>query len=150
MLLAFAAFWLLAATPSWGMDHNFRTADGIGVYLGVAPAQIVRGHPANHPEQTMHGGAPGGRHQYHLLVAIFEQPSGTRVTDAEVTAKVSGEGHVGGTELKLEPMTIADAVTYGNFVALPGRDRYSIDVDVRRPGKAEPTRVQFSYRHGSE
>lgn len=145
--LVAAAFWLAAITPSHAANHNFRTAGDIGVYLGVVPAQIVLGHPPSHPEQTMHGGVPGGRHEYHILVAVFEQPSGTRVTDAEVTAKVSGEGHIGGTNLKLEPMTIADAVTYGNFIALPGSDRYTIDVHVRRPGKAEEN-VTFSYRHG--
>lgn len=144
-----AAFWLAAITPSHAAGHNYRTAGDIGVYLGVVPAQIVRGHPASHPEQTMHGGVPGGRHQYHVLVAIFEQPSGTRVTDADVTARVSGEGHVGGRELELEPMTIADAVTYGNFIPLPGRDRYTIEVDVRRPGKGV-TSVTFSYQHGQE
>jgi hypothetical protein len=148
-LLTFAALMAVAASPSHGMDHNYRTSGDIGVYLGVVSAQIVRGHPASHPEQTMHGGVPGGRHQYHVLVAIFEQPSGARVTDAEVMAKVSGEGHVGVRELKLEPMTIADATTYGNYVALPGSDRYTIEVHVRRPGKGENS-VTFSYRHGQE
>ena len=145
----FAGFALTTAAPSYAADHNYRTAADFGVYLGVVPAQIVRGHPASHPEQTMHGGTPDGRHQYHILVAIFEQPSGVRVTDAEVTAKVSGEGHVGGRELDLEPMTIADAVTYGNFIALPGSDRYTIEVHVRRPGKGENS-VTFSYQHGQE
>lgn len=148
-LLALAALSLTTVSPSGAADANYQIAGDIGVYLGVVPAQIVRGHPASHPEQTMHGGAPDGRHQYHIVVAIFEQPSGARVTDAEVTAKVSGEGHVGGRELNLEPMTIADAVTYGNFIALPGSDRYTIEVRVRRPGKGEKS-VTFSYRHGQE
>ena len=144
-----AAFWLAAIAPSQASDHNYRAAGDLGVYLGVVPAQIVRGHLASHPEQTMHGGAPDGRHQYHIMVAIFEQPSGARVTDAEVSAKVSGEGHVGARELNLEPMTIADAITYGNFIALPGSDRYTIEVHVTRPGKGENT-VTFSYRHDQE
>ena len=148
-LAALATLSLITASPSRAADANYQIAGDLGVYLGVVPAQIVRGHPASHPEQTMHGGVPGGRHEYHILVAIFEQPSGARVTDAEVTAKVSGEGRVGGRELELEPMTIADAVTYGNFIGLPGSDRYTIEVHVRRTGKGEKS-VTFSYRHGQE
>jgi hypothetical protein len=40
-------------------DDNYRTKDGLAVYLGVLPATIVRGHPPGHPERAMHGGAPG-------------------------------------------------------------------------------------------
>lgn len=97
----------------------------------------------------MHGGESRGRHQYHVLVAVFEEPSGTRVSDAEVTARVEGQGHIGGTTITLEPMTIEGAVTYGNFIALPGSDRYSIRVDVERPGKAGVS-VTFEYEHGQQ
>lgn len=30
--------------------------DGVAVYLGIVPAEIVRGHPREHPEGEMHGG----------------------------------------------------------------------------------------------
>jgi hypothetical protein len=149
LVLAFllAAFGSAAAiAQDAAPENNFQMADGLGVYLGVVPAQIVRGHAPSHPERTMHGGPGGGRHQYHLVVAIFEEPAGTRVTEAEVSALVEGEGHVGGSIIPLEPMTIDSAVSFGNFVALLGSDRYTIKVEVRRPGKAAAA-VTFAYQH---
>jgi hypothetical protein len=128
-------------------DDNYRTGDGLAAYLGVQPAQIVRGHPSAHPERRMHGGPPAGRHDYHLVVAVFDAASGARIEDAEVTAVVSGLGHVGRTSIRLEPMRLADAVTYGGFVTLPGTDQYTIAVEVLRRGQGAPVRLEFGYRH---
>ena len=36
-------------------DDYTRSADGLTAYLGVMPAEIVKGHPPGHPEQAMHG-----------------------------------------------------------------------------------------------
>ena len=32
--------------------------NGMDVFYGVIPAEIIRGHPAGHTERKMHGGAP--------------------------------------------------------------------------------------------
>ncbi len=124
-----------------------REVGGLVVYLGVMPAAVVQGHPPGHPERAMHGGTPTGRHTYHLVVAVFEAASGTRVTDAEVTATVTGLGHVGQTRMPLEPMTVANALSYGGFVALPGSDVYQITIDIRRPRATGAPRAEFTYRH---
>src|SRR5512139_1015129 len=88
-----------------------RTAGGVTVYLGVVPAEIVKGLPAaGTTERPMHGRIPGGPHQYHLVAAIFDVASGTRVSDAVVTAEVSGLG-LSGSKMKLEPMQIAGTTT---------------------------------------
>lgn len=128
-------------------DDTYRTAGGLAVYLGVQPAQMVRGHPPTHPERRMHGGPPAGRHDYHLVVAVFDAASGARIEDAEVTAVVSGLGHVGRTHIRLEPMRLADTVTYGGFVTLPGTDQYTIAVEVLLRGQDTPVRLEFRYRH---
>lgn len=31
--------------------------DGVAIYFGIMPAQLVRGHPPDHPEGQIHGGA---------------------------------------------------------------------------------------------
>lgn len=129
--------------PAEGM----RQVGGLVVYLGVMPAAVVQGHPPGHPESTMHGGTPTGRHIYHLVVAVFEAASGARVTDAEVAATVSGLGHLGQTRMPLEPMTVAEALSYGGFVALPGSDLYRITVEIRRPGATGTSHAEFTYRH---
>jgi hypothetical protein len=80
------------------------------------------------------------------MVAIFDAASGQRIKDAVVTASVAGLG-LAGTEKTLEPMTIADAVTYGTYFNLPGRDRYRIRIEITSPGAAQPVRVEFEYDH---
>jgi len=117
-----------------------RTAGGLTIYLGVMPAEIIKGLPA------MHGGVPAGPHEYHVIVAIFEAGSGARVSDATVTAKVSGVG-LSGLERTLEPMSIADTITYGGFFSLPGRDLYTIELAIRRSSTQQPVVVALKYDH---
>jgi hypothetical protein len=124
-------------------------AGGLTAYLGVVPAEIVRGHPPDHPEGTMHGGPPRGTHEYHVVVAIFDAVADVRVSDATVTAKVSGLG-LSGPEKVLEPMAIANTITYGGFFELPGADLYTIRVTVKRPGSQTPVVLEFRYDHRSQ
>lgn len=46
-------------------------------------------------------------------------------------------------------MRIADTVTYGGYFDLPGDDRYTIRVEIRRPGRPRPVRAEFVYDHRS-
>jgi hypothetical protein len=56
------------------------------VYLGVVPAAQVKGQGV----AMMHGGAPKGPDAYHIVAAVFDAATGARISDATVTAKVSG------------------------------------------------------------
>ena len=123
-----------------------KTAGGVTVYLGVMPAEVVKGLPAgSSTERPMHGGVPKGPHEYHLVVAVFDAASGARISDAMVTAEVSGLG-LSGSKLKLEPMQIAGTTTYGGFVDLPGFDIYTVKLTVERSG-VQPSVVEFRYDH---
>lgn len=123
-----------------------KTAGGVTVYLGVMPAEVVKGLPAgSSTERPMHGGVPKGPHEYHLVVAVFDAASGARISDATVTAEVSGLG-LSGSKQKLEPMQIAGTTTYGGFVDLPGFDLYTVKLAVERSG-ASPAVLQFKYDH---
>lgn len=144
-LLALLAAWITPASAA--VDEPYKRAGDFAVYLGVVPAEIVRGHPTAHAEREMHGGAPKGRHDLHLVVAIFDAASGTRIGDAKVEATVSGIGHVGITNVSLEPMVIAETTTYGGYVNLSGNDRYTIKLDIRRPHGSPPASVEFTYGH---
>lgn len=127
-------------------DAPYKLAGGLAVYVGVVPAEIVNGHPSQHAEKTMHGGPPNGAHQYHVLAAVFEAGSGVRVSDAIVTAQISGVG-LSGTTKKLDMMEIANTVTYGAFFEFPGRDLYTIGLTIERPGQAKPVSLEFKYDH---
>jgi hypothetical protein len=123
-----------------------KTAGGVTVYLGVVPAEIVKGLPASSAtERPMHGGIPKGPHEYHFVAAVFDTASGARVSDAVVTAEVAGLG-LSGSKKKLEPMQIAGTTTYGGFFDLPGFDLYTVKLTIER-GSASPAVLQFKYDH---
>lgn len=120
-----------------------RAVDGYAIYLGVVPAAIAQGHAPGHPERNMHGGAPRGRGQHHVMVAVFDAASGARIEDAVVTAKV-GEPGLAPVQKRLEPMAIAGAMSYGNYFALSPPGPYRIELRVVRAGAA-PIVTTFTY-----
>lgn len=137
-----AVSWVALAQSD---DGQYQTKDGLAVYFGVVPAAIVKGHPASHPEQTMHGGAPKGRSEVHLVVAVFEAANGARISDATVTAQVSEIGLAGALKT-LESMEIANTVTYGGFFDLQAA-LYTIKLTIQRPGTAPPVVMELRYHH---
>jgi hypothetical protein len=126
---------------------NHETAYGLSVYLGVLPAAMVaRAHPADHPEIEMHDGPPPGRHDQHVSVAIFNVATGERVEDATVEARVAPLG-LAAVARPLEPMAIADTITYGNYFAMREDGRYWIRILVTPAGAARTVPLEFSYDH---
>jgi hypothetical protein len=123
---------------------DYRNVDGHAIYLGVVPAAIAQGHPPDHPEGKMHGGAPWGRGQHHVMVAVFDAASGARIDDAVVTAKV-GEPGLTPVQRRLEPMLIAGAMSYGNYFALSAPGPYRIELHIARPDAGRPIVTTFTY-----
>jgi len=50
-------------------------------------------------------------------------------------------------EKPLEPMKIADTITYGNFFDLSRPGVYRIRLDDARPGSARPIMIDYVYDH---
>jgi len=94
----------------------------------------------------MHGRIPRGPHEYHVVAAIFDAATGTRVSDAYVSAQLSGVG-LSGERKNLQPMQLSGTTTYGAFFSLPGRDLYTVRLAITRPGGREPVSVDFRYDH---
>lgn len=138
VLLTMAVLNPIAAAA--GAPENFQVVDGVAIYLGVMPAQLVQGHPA------MHGGVPARRYDDHVVVALFDNATGRRIEDAQVTAAVMELG-LGSQWKTLEPMRIAEVVTYGNYFDMPREGAYSIQVRIRRPGHPQLIEVMFTHRH---
>lgn len=140
---------ILGALPmtSYATDNSrHQVVDGVDVYLGIFPAELIQEHSQPHTEGEMHGGVPAGEHRYHVTVALFDAATGKRITGALVRAKVSELG-LSGIEKKLEPMTIAGAISYGNYFRMSSSDIYRIKVQVRRPGIAQAIEAEFEYSH---
>ncbi len=143
---------LLAGVASAAHPLRPQTADGMEVFLGVIPAEIMLGHPAGHPERSPHGSVPAWGEQYHLVVSLFDRASGERIRDAEVSATVSDVRLPGkrlaGPQKRLEPMLLDGAVGYGNYFNMPGSAAsYRIELEIRRGGAARAAKVTFNYEH---
>ena len=137
-----AGLLAIAASPASG-DHLGRSAiaDGIAVYLGVMPAEVLRAHPERYPR---HEGAkiPAGKNVYHVMLALFDQASGARISDADVVATVAPLG-LSGARKRLDPMSIAGAVTYCNYFPMSPGENYVVRARIRRAGTAAVAAVEF-------
>ncbi|HEX7971703.1 MAG TPA: hypothetical protein VF501_05740 [Thiobacillus sp.] len=145
---ALAGIAALLLSAAFADDSNLhKVVHGVSIYLGVFPAELVLGHPRSHPEAEMHGGVPAGQHRYHVVVALFDNATGKRITGARVKANVSEIG-LSGVQKKLDPMLIAGTVSYGNYFAMPATDNpYRIQVRIELPGVADVIEAQFDYQH---
>lgn len=138
---AIVAF-LLLVTVAAGATGYRQVVGGVAIYLGIMPAELVRGHPPAHPESGMHGGVPVGEN--HLTVALFDDKTGERIIRAEVSATVTGPNRFS-AEKKLESMTIAGSTTYGNYFIMPGSGPYRIALRIRVPGIGHEIQAVFSW-----
>jgi hypothetical protein len=139
-VLACVVLGVAAVVPAADTAYH-RVVDGVAIYFGLLPAELVRGHPPEHPEGQMHGGAPVGEN--HIMVALFDDKSGTRIRGAAITATITGAD--GKIEKKLEPMIIAGAATFGNYFYMPGPGPYRIALRIRTPGIGHDIEATFTW-----
>lgn len=143
-LVAFPG-WIAAAPPARAFSGNSGIVEGVTVYLGVLPSEMIRGHPIGHPKASMHGGPSSSRGEHHVLISLFDA-EGTRLENMEAQARV-GEVGLSAVKKRLEPMQIAGTVTYGNFFSMPNPGPYSIELDWRVKGEKKWSHAVFIYRH---
>lgn len=138
-----AVVMLFAGTALADHSSGYKVADGLTIYYAVIPAEMLRAYPKGSPEATAHASIPRGKNAHHLMVALFEGKSMERITDARVTARVRETG-LGWTKRRLEPATIADALTYCNFFTFDNYAIYTIVIEVRRPGSSAIVTTEFT------
>ena len=143
-MLAAATIALLVVTANAQSAGLSQTVNGVTIYLGIIPSEIVRGHPAEHPESSMHG-SPKGLDLRHLVVALFDANTTERITDAEVSARVEQLG-LTADHKDLGPMQIAGTISYGNFFRMPRKGLYKIRIVVKRKGVDHPIKFSFEYQ----
>jgi cytochrome c5 len=123
--------------------QDFAVVEGTTVYFGVIPGDVIRSHPKEYPQKT-YGVPPFAPAQYYVTVALFDTASGQRIEDAVVKARVATAAGTG-PEKTLQPITIANARSYGNYFAMGVTGPYKISVHVRRPGSSDEIQAQFEY-----
>ena len=127
-------------------DHigQSSVAEGVLVYLGITPAAQISQNPAHYPEHQFLCTPPRGRDSHHILIALFDNSSGVRITDADVAVRVSPRGVVGPRK-DLHQMPVAGETTYCNYFDLSTLDTYVIEVEIRRPGVLDVVNAKFDY-----
>lgn len=145
LALAFVVFTMPATAAESRNGHAY-LVDGIAIYLGVMPAEMLLGYPAGSAERKMHGGVPLGDHWHHVMIVLFDKATGQRIDNAKVTATV---GEIGSSVVSkpLEHMTIGGFGSYGNYFEMPRSAVYSINLQIQIPGKPETLTAVLHYRH---
>ena len=145
-IILFILFGLFANNSFAVVSQNYKVVNGVAIYYGIIPADIVQGYPKESPERSMNGGVPSGENYIHLIVALFDNTTGKRIGNAEVTATV-GELTLHGETKKLDPIYMANTITYGNYFKMDGQNTYSIVINIHRPGVSEVTEAKFTYEY---
>jgi len=127
-------------------DHLGRSqvVGGITIYLGLMPVGTLRENPGVYPAHNP-GRLPSGANMYHVMLALFDNETGKRITDAAVTASVAPLAFPGSRK-PLHPTTIDGKITYCNYFRISPNDIYVIKADIRLPGSTTPRRVKFVLR----
>lgn len=122
-----------------------RSADGLVIYLGIVPAALIRGHEPG-TTGAMHGDPGSIAQSHHVMVAVFDAVTGARITASRVTATVRPADGATVTRV-LDPMTINNALTYGNYFTLPDDGTLTtLETRIER-SQARATVVTYSFRH---
>ena len=145
VLIALGFTFAMAQAAAANPDQPIQL-DGMELFFGLIPAEILRGHPGDHEERSMHGGVPRGKGVHHLIISLFDTKTRTRISDAVVTGSVTEAGRATQNR-QLEAMSFGGNVAYGNYFAMSNQGPYEIVVNVRRPGDRNPATARFQYRH---
>jgi hypothetical protein len=121
------------------------TVDGIRVFYGLVPVSWFNSFPPGSEETYKHASRPKRAGNYHLVVAVFEAGTMTRIADARVVAKVSEIG-MGEVVRKLEPTELGGATTYCGYFLLPEHVEYSLKIDVTRSDMPRTITADFTWK----
>ncbi|MBU6421275.1 MAG: hypothetical protein KGL98_09140 [Gammaproteobacteria bacterium] len=149
LLFALAALGANAVRAQAHEAEHSHVIDGVGIYIGVTPSELITSnYPTGSPESQMHGGVPKGVHYHHLMVALFDDTTGKRITNAKIVAKVTMPTDVNLPiqEKTLEAMNLANAPTYGQYFNMPVEGEYHIVLTIAVPNHPLIT-TTFLYVH---
>ncbi|GAB3380021.1 hypothetical protein [Azotobacter armeniacus] len=123
--------------------------EGLVIYYGVLPAELIVLQELDVPGTHMKPSSARGAGTHHVVIALFDEATGKRLSNASVQARVEPLG--GAAQQKtLEPMQIAGTVTFGNFFRMDADMPYVIHLRIRRSDNHSPdVEVALPYRHSS-
>jgi hypothetical protein len=132
---------MFSPAASAGHLGQTKTVDGVEIYLGIVPAAVLRQHASDYPAHEV-SHIPSGKHAHHVMLALFDNWSGERITNAVVTARVAPLALAGSTK-PLDPTVVAGALTYCNYFRISPSDTTVIQAEIRRPDTARVIHARF-------
>jgi cytochrome c5 len=134
-----------AAPPAAASDATHKTIGGTEIFLGVLPAETLRArHSGSDAESKLYGGIPSGQGYFLVSVTLRDSKTKAEIKDAQVEARVASL--LNGETKTLETATINNAVSYGNYFQMPGKDRYTVTLQIRKAGAARAIEAKFDLK----
>ncbi|OYY91829.1 MAG: hypothetical protein B7Y45_02405 [Sphingomonas sp. 28-66-16] len=118
---------------------------GLTFYYGIVKGAIASkdmGAPSN---ASMQMPQPQSPNSYHIVLAVFETRSKTRIKNASVAVRLGGSSARTSGWLPMEFMSSAGIQSYGRYAQLPSPGRYPIEFRVTRSSTATPVTAHFVY-----
>jgi hypothetical protein len=136
LVLPIAVVWFVNGAET---AHAGRTAEGaLEFHYGVLSPEVVLAYV----DATAHTPPPPG--ERHLVVAVLDRNTRTRVTHADVSVTVQ-HGTGDAVTRRLEPMKVVDQQSYRGFFGLSAQGIYQIPFEARRPEAATIAAGEFEY-----
>lgn len=133
------------AEPAAAKDPSHKSVGGMEIYLGVLPAEQLRSrHGGSDAEKKMYGGIPSGKGYFLVNVTLRDSATKAEIKDAQIEARVANL--LNGETRKLEPATFNNSVSYGGYFQMPGKDPYTVTLQIRKPGAVTPLDVKFDFK----
>jgi cytochrome c5 len=133
------------AEPAAAKDPSHKSVGGMEIYLGVLPAESLRTrHGGTDAGKKMYGGVPSGDGYFLVNVTLRDSATKAEIKDAQIEARVANP--MSGETRKLETATFNNAVSYGSYFRMPGKDSYTVTLQIRKAGAATPLEVKYDVK----
>jgi len=108
-------------------DRAHKLVGGTDIYLGLQTAAKEK-----------------GKGYYHVSIVLRDHASNAEIKDAQVEGRVANL--MTGETKALEPATVSNAFSYGNYFQMPGKDPYTLTLKIRKPGAPAPIEAKFDLK----
>jgi cytochrome c5 len=134
-----------SAKKAEAADPAHKSVGGLEIYLGVLPAESLRTrHAGTDADKKMYGGVPSGTGYFLVNVTLRDSATKAEIKDAQIEARVANP--MSGETRKLETATFNNSVSYGNYFRMPGKDAYTVTLQIRKAGAASPLEVKYDIK----
>ena len=144
--VALATMALVAQAAS--TDQRQRN-ERITLYYGVVPAALAQPALAPHaPAPDPHGSPRPAADTHHLVVALFDNATGKRITQANVSVRyVPPRGRA--ISKALVPMPLGDVLSFGTTFVIPEGRGHRFVIEVHRGDIVDRFEVEYDNLHGA-